>query len=256
MTEPTLCCRGASAGGRAYCLNCDLLVDLDGLHVVRVDRDDGEALVVTVESASEPVGCPTCGVLAHSHGRRVVELVDIPFFGCPARIRWLKRRWICPEPACATGTFTEQDERLARPRALLTQRACWWAVRQLRREHASVAGIARQLGTSWRTVWRSVVPLLEAMAADESRLRRGAHPWRRRARRAPRGAVVSDGGERPPSPRCRSDVVKLAAARPEERRVRAGAAATKSGRPSTAGWAGSGERDGKVYARNRCRKTS
>ena len=40
--------------------------------------------------------------------------------------------------------------------------------RSLRREHVSVAGIARQLGTSWRMVWRSIVPLVEAMAADES----------------------------------------------------------------------------------------
>jgi RHS repeat-associated protein len=31
-----------------------------------------------------------------------------------------------------------------------------------------------------------------------------------------------------------------------------GAAATKSGRPGTAGWVGPGERDGKAYARNRC----
>jgi transposase len=142
---------------------------LDGLHVVRVDRDDGEGLVVTVESAPVPVGCPACGVVARSHGRRVAELVDIPCIGRPTRIRWLKRRWFCPELACPVGTFTEQDERLARPRALLTTRACWWAVGQLRGEHASVAGIARQLGTSWRTVWRSIAPLLEAMAADESR---------------------------------------------------------------------------------------
>ena len=157
-----------------YCANCDLLVGLDALHVVGVERDDGDGLLVTVESAPEPAGCPVCGVIAHSHGRRVVELVDIPCFGRPARIRWLKRRWTCPAPTCPAptcpvGTFTEQDERLAKPRALLTTRACWWAVRQLRGEHASVAGIARQLGTSWRTVWCSIAPLLEAMAADESR---------------------------------------------------------------------------------------
>jgi transposase len=157
------------AGGHGYCANCDLLVGLDALHVVRVERDDGDGLLVTVESAPEPAGCPVCGVIAHSHGRRVVELVDIPCFGRPARIRWLKRRWTCPAPTCPVGTFTEQDERLAKPRALLTTRACWWAVRQLRGEHASVAGIARQLGTSWRTVWCSIAPLLEAMAADESR---------------------------------------------------------------------------------------
>jgi hypothetical protein len=37
---------------------------------------------------------------------------------------------------------------------------------------------------------------------------------------------------------------------------RVGAAATKSGRPSTAGWVGLGERDGTVHARNRCCKAS
>ena len=52
---------------------------------------------------------------------------------------------------------------------LLTARACRWAINQLRREHASVQGLARQLGTAWRTVWRSIKPLLEALAGDESR---------------------------------------------------------------------------------------
>jgi hypothetical protein len=35
-------------------------------------------------------------------------------------------------------------------------------------EHASVHGLARQLGMTWRTVWRSIKPLLEAMAAGAS----------------------------------------------------------------------------------------
>ena len=65
--------------------------------------------------------------------------------------------------------FTEQDDRVARPRALLTVRACWWAVGQLRFEHASVLGLARQLGTTWRTLWRSIEPLLQAMTDDPAR---------------------------------------------------------------------------------------
>ncbi|GAA2468987.1 hypothetical protein GCM10009858_02870 [Terrabacter carboxydivorans] len=73
------------------------------------------------------------------------------------------------EPACPVGVFTEQDEQVARPRGLLTVRACWWAVRQLRREHASVLGLARQLGTSWKTVWRSAKPLLQVMDVDPAR---------------------------------------------------------------------------------------
>ena len=40
---------------------------------------------------------------------------------------------------------------------------------RVRREHASVLGLARQLGTSWRTVWRAIRPLLQAMADEESR---------------------------------------------------------------------------------------
>lgn len=169
MSEPTWCCRAEGAGAsQSYCHNCDLLVGLDGLHVVEVSAG-GDGLTVTVESAAGPVGCPACGVVAHSHGRRVHTLVDSPSFGRPARLRWRKRTWSCPEPSCPVGTFSEQDERVARPRALLTTRACWWAIGQLRREHASVAGIARQLGTTWRTVWRAIKPRLEAMDADESR---------------------------------------------------------------------------------------
>ena len=39
----------------------------------------------------------------------------------------------------------------------------------MRREHASVAGLARQLGVAWNTVWTAIGPLLAAKAADESR---------------------------------------------------------------------------------------
>ncbi|GGF48977.1 hypothetical protein GCM10010922_26080 [Microbacterium sorbitolivorans] len=39
----------------------------------------------------------------------------------------------------------------------------------MRRENASVQGIARQLGVSWKTLWRHVKPVLEKRAADESR---------------------------------------------------------------------------------------
>jgi len=173
MCEPTSCCRpGGVSAPTSYCDRCDLLVGLDGLHVLAVDVDDGPAghrLTVTVESPPGPMGCPVCGVVAVSHGRRVVTLVDAPSFGRPVRVRWRKRTWLCPEPSCGTGVFTEQDEAIAAPRALLSMRACWWAIGQLRREHASVLGLARQLGTTWRTVWRSIKPLLEAMAADPAR---------------------------------------------------------------------------------------
>ena len=63
----------------------------------------------------------------------------------------------------------EQDPEVARPRALLTSRATSWAIGQMRRENASVQGLARQLGCAWKTLWRAVRPVLEAAAADETR---------------------------------------------------------------------------------------
>ena len=164
MPEPTLCC---PVGG--YCDRCDLLVGLDGLHVLGVVRDDRDVLTVTVESAPVVMGCLSCGVVAHAHGRVPVRLVDAPAFGRPVRIVWRKRRWVCPDPACAVGSFVEQDDRIAAPRSKLTARAARWAIEQIRRQHASVNGVRRQLGCGWRTVWDTIKPILQAADQDPAR---------------------------------------------------------------------------------------
>jgi transposase len=165
MTDTTSCCR--LHGG--YCQRCDVLVGLVGLHVTAVDRDEG-GLRVQVESGPPAVvGCPSCGVVAHGHGRQTVELIDAPCFTSPVRLEWRKRRFRCPEPSCPVTSFMEQDPQVAPPRGLLTLRATGWAIGQMRRENASVQGLARQLGCSWKTLWRAVRPVLEAAAADEDR---------------------------------------------------------------------------------------
>ena len=165
MTEPTTCCR---ADGN-YCTRCDLLIGLNGLRVIGVERRERDGLTVTVESPPGPVGCPGCGVLATGHGRAPVPLVDAPAMGRPVRLLWRKRRWRCLEPACPVVTFLEQDQAVAAPRSKLTTRAAWWAIEQIRREHASVNGIRRQLSTSWRTVWETIRPLLEAAEQKPAR---------------------------------------------------------------------------------------
>ena len=171
MSEPTGCaggCPRTDTYDDIYCDRCDLLVGLPGLRVIKV-HPDGRRLVVTVESPRVEQGCRSCGVVAGSHGRRTVRLVDAPSFGRPVRIVWRKRTWECEEPSCEVGVFTEQHDQVARPKALLSTRACWWAIKQLRFEHASVLGLARQLGTTWRTLWRSIEPLLQQMADDPDR---------------------------------------------------------------------------------------
>ena len=168
MTEPMLCCAARGCSPSVYCHNCDLLVGLEGLHVLEVVAAD-EHLRVRVESPPGLMGCPACGVVAPSHGRREVQLIDAPCFGRPVTVVWLKRTWKCSEEACPVAVFTEQDEEVAPPRGLLTTRAAWWAARQLRREHASILGLARQLGTTWKTVWNSIKPLLEVLDANPAR---------------------------------------------------------------------------------------
>src|SRR3954464_2457482 len=128
MSEPTACCGAPSCpeprtSRVGYCDRCDVLVGLPGLRVVAVARvhsrrGGGEGLVVTVESPPGVQGCPGCGVVARSHGRRTVELGHPPCFGRPVMLRWRKRTWTCPDPGCAVGTFTEQDPRVAPARAL------------------------------------------------------------------------------------------------------------------------------------------
>src|SRR5690606_25521829 len=80
-----------------------------------------------------------------------------------------QRVWRCPDPDCPKGTFVEQVPTLVAPRASLTSRAVGWAIVQLRREHATVEGLARQLGVDWKTLWRAIKPRLVELAADESR---------------------------------------------------------------------------------------
>lgn len=147
------------------CDRCDLLLDFPGLHLVSVTQAPS-GLVLEVESCVPVQGCPGCGVIATGHGRVVVEVIDAPWAGRPVRVRWRKRRWICHEDVCAVVSFVEQDPEVCAPRGLLSTRAIRWSIGQLRREGATIQGLARQLGTTWNTLWTQVRPVL-ATAADD-----------------------------------------------------------------------------------------
>ena len=84
-------------------------------------------------------------------------------------MRWFKRRWICREHACQTVIFLEHDERMCAPRARLGARVIRWAIRQFRFEGATIAGLARQLATTWNSVWSHIEPCLRAASDDSAR---------------------------------------------------------------------------------------
>ena len=96
-------------------------------------------------------------------------MIDAPWAGRPVRIRWRKRRWICLERVCAVTTFAEQNPEVCAPRGLLSTRAIRWAIGQLRREGATIQGLARQLGTTWNRLWSQVRPVLTRAAKDPVR---------------------------------------------------------------------------------------
>ena len=83
MSHPTCCC----SVSLDRCDRCDLLVGLEGFHLMSVARTP-DALVLDVESCNQLAGCPGCGVIAQGHGRMVVEVIDAPWSRVPVRIRW------------------------------------------------------------------------------------------------------------------------------------------------------------------------
>ena len=57
MSHPTCCC----CVSLDRCDRCDLLVGLEGFHLMSVARTP-QALVLDIESCNQLVGCPGCGV--------------------------------------------------------------------------------------------------------------------------------------------------------------------------------------------------
>ncbi|CAN5571198.1 hypothetical protein BH24ACT4_BH24ACT4_20640 [soil metagenome] len=146
---------------------CALLVGLPAITVIGIENDDGEPLLVHIETIAEVVGCEGCGTRARSKDRRPVTLVDLAAFGRPAVLVWHKRRWFCPDTSCEVSTWTEQNPEIAAVRAGFTDRAGRWMTSQVGHGR-SVSSVARELDCDWHTVMDAVTaygtPLIEAPA--------------------------------------------------------------------------------------------
>ena len=133
----------------------EALLGLNGFRVLTSEETSSE-VIVTVETTADFVGCSSCGVRAEAKDRVRVDIRDLPCFGRPARLVWLKRRWRCADPDCAAKTWTEGTEHVA-PRAVLTLRAGAEATRQVGELALPVAVVTRELGVCWWTVMDAVV---------------------------------------------------------------------------------------------------
>jgi len=155
--------------GARWCARADAMFDVVDMHVLDVVVDDRQRLVLTVESDQLQHGCPSCGVLAVGHGRRVRWLHDAPCFGRVTVLRWLVRVWRCREPGCPMGTFSETHD-LAPPRMMLTARAVRWATDALSYDDTTVSALARHLGVDWHTCWNAIEAEAKARVGDPARL--------------------------------------------------------------------------------------
>ncbi len=150
---------------------CELLVGLPEVNVRAVHDEPDGPLAVHVESRLDQGWCHECGARAVIKDRPVVEFVDLPCFGRPTRLVWHKQRWRCRETACPAGSWTVTDERIAWPRAVLTDRAGRWVTRQVGRLGRSVNEVAGDLGCDWHTVNDAVLAYGEALLdADTDRV--------------------------------------------------------------------------------------
>ncbi len=150
------------------CPTAAVMFGVPGVRVLAAMRDP-VGLTLTVETDQTVEGCRRCGVLAVAHDRREHVLHDAPFGHRRVRVRWRKRVWRCPEPACPVVTFTETHA-LAPPRGLLTARAVVWAADALQDDDTTVNALARRLEVDWHTLWDALKVEARRRADDPSRL--------------------------------------------------------------------------------------
>jgi hypothetical protein len=122
---------------------------------------------LAVETTEARAWCPSCGIRAVGHGRRRVKIRDLPMADRPVVLVWAKRLWRCPEPACATRTWSEESDEIG-PRAVLTERARAEITRRVGPGEQSVARTARDFGVGWHAamaaVWDHGQPRVDHLA--------------------------------------------------------------------------------------------
>ena len=114
-------------------------------------------LRVVIEHQEQEVPCPECGVLTSRVKQRPwVRVKDLRAGGQVVQLWWRKRRLVCAESLCATGSFTQQS--VANPaRARLTNRLRAAIATEIASGNRAVEEVARAHGVSWPTAHRALV---------------------------------------------------------------------------------------------------
>lgn len=153
---------GSEAAGVAALLGMDGFVVT--AHVVR----DGEHWLA-IETTTQRLACPDCGVIGVGNGRRRVLVRDLPIAGTPTVLVWAKRTGRCRETLCERSSWSETSPLIAR-RASLTERARREICRRVGEDLDSVAEAARCFGVGWQSAHQAVVDHGDPLIAGDRRL--------------------------------------------------------------------------------------
>ncbi len=141
-----------------------VLFNLPEYRVIDVISHERFGREVFIETPVPEAGCPGCGVLTSRVHQRMRQRVHDVTFDSTVRVWWIKKRWRCAEPLCATTTFTEHTTQVP-PRARLTVRLRERIVAALSGEVRGVSRVAAELGVSWPTAMRQLTTTRAGHAA-------------------------------------------------------------------------------------------
>ena len=129
------------------------LFGVAGLQVTDVQAGPGGAVEVwAVTDWPGAAACPDCGALSdRPHETVLARPRDARRAGDQVDLRWVKRRWKCPQESCERRTFTERLPQVP-PRCRVTARLREQAAREVADRGITPAEAARHAGLSWPVV--------------------------------------------------------------------------------------------------------
>jgi transposase len=159
-----------------------LLLDIDGLVVDQVVRDDAGRRVVHCSTDPQLAGwCPECGEQSKSPKAWVTTRPrDVRLGEDKPILLWRKRKWRCQVDGCERKVFTECLPEQIPARARITTRARRLAAEAIGDHTRPVSGVAAEFGMDWRVAHDAFVahaaqvlpeqpPPVTVLGVDETR---------------------------------------------------------------------------------------
>ena len=148
----------------------EILLGLGVINLLGVSENPDGSLIVMIETPKTTQVCPRCAWAGKPKERRSQVVTDLAICKRQLHLIWRKRRFLCPNTACLTKSFTEDEPAIAPRRLRLTNRAAKWATLQVGKYGRSVSSVADELGCDWHTINDAVVAYGEVLVDDPSRI--------------------------------------------------------------------------------------